>query len=62
MTKHEITGLLAFHDLIRCLAHLDLMHDKEVIHLKKLLNEEPLPPKVMMALFQIINDIQDHGL
>lgn len=62
MTRHETDGFLSFHDLIRWLAHLDLMSDEAVIHLKKRLYAEALPPKVMMALLQVIKEIQEYGL
>jgi hypothetical protein len=61
MTKHEITGFLAFHDIVRWLLHIESINDKAVIHLKKYISGEPLPSEVKVALLQIIDEIQDRG-
>lgn len=61
MTPNE-EGFLQFHNLIHWLVKQDFLGDEAVFFLRQRIHKEPLPPKVKMAVLQIINELQEHGL
>lgn len=61
MTPNE-EGFLQFHELLHWLARQELMGDEAVFFLRQRIHKEPLPPRVKMAVLQIIDELQEHGL